>query len=123
MWSGRGALSSRAAASVIHLRPPSQQHPWQRLPPKDAVAVINIYFAVTHTPKLSPDLCQEKSKEYASLIHARPPSVYLPRGGTAGETFRPIAYTCRHQTHTANHAGYDQWPAGAPSKPILSLVT
>lgn len=75
MRPGHRALSSLPAASVIHPRRPSRQSAWQPLPPEAAAAVINIYFAVTHTPNSSTDLCQERSQE--CLSHSRNASVYL----------------------------------------------
>lgn len=82
-------------------------------------AAINIDFAVTHTPKSRPDLCQERSKE--CLSHSRNASMYLRRGGTAGETFSPRVYTHRQETHAAVHASHRQRQCLASS--LLSHLT
>lgn len=85
------------AAGVSHPGASIPAQPLARLPP-DAHAVINIYFAVTHTPNSRTDLCQERSKK--CLSHSRKASMYLLGGGTAGPTFRLTAYTGRRQTCT-----------------------
>lgn len=94
-WARRPLPFSAASANS------SQQSPWQP-PPEAAAVVINIYFAVTHTPDLSTGLCQERSQE--CLSHSRNASVDLLGGGTAGGTFRLTVYTPRHHTHRLQSA-------------------
>lgn len=82
-WSvawARSPLPARPAASrMIHPRPGSQQSRWRPPPPPEAAAVvINIDFAVTHTPEARTDLCQERSPE--CLSHSRNAAVGLRRG-------------------------------------------
>lgn len=57
---------SPTATSVSHPTASIPAEPPKWLPP-DAHAIINIYFAVTHTPNSRTDLCQERSKKCLSF--------------------------------------------------------
>lgn len=68
------------ATRVSRPRDSIPAEPLARLP-ADAHAVINIYFAVTHTPDSRTDLCQERrEKKNASLIHVMPPCISWGEG-------------------------------------------
>lgn len=69
-------------ARVSHPRAAIPAEPLARLP-ADAQAVINIYFAVTHTTQLENGFMPgEEEKKNASLIHVMLPCV--SRGGGGG---------------------------------------
>lgn len=81
MGEERGLLFFLTATRVSRPRDSIPAEPLARLP-ADAHAVINIYFAVTHTPDSRTDLCQERreKKKNASLIHVMPPCISWGEG-------------------------------------------